>query len=73
MNILRTDVSIINRFLNKFKELLSNKQFETFKMFVYASLKIINVSISPLFLKSCLLIIRLSNISFQTLNGVMKS
>ncbi len=34
MNILRTDVSIINKFLSNFKELFSNKQFTMFKMFV---------------------------------------
>jgi len=39
MNILRTDVSIINKFLGSFKELFSNKQFGMFKMFVYAMLK----------------------------------
>ena len=39
MNILRTDVSIINKFLSNFKELFSNKQFNVFTMFVYACLK----------------------------------
>lgn len=39
MNILCTDVSIINKFLSNFKELFSNKQFNVFRMFVYACLK----------------------------------
>ena len=39
MNILRTDVSIINKFLQNFKELFSAKQFRVFTMSVYASLK----------------------------------
>jgi len=39
MNILRTDVSMINKFLNNFKEQFSNKQFRMFAMFVYAMLK----------------------------------
>jgi len=39
MNILRLDVSVINKFLANFKELFSNKQFSCFKMFVYAMLK----------------------------------
>jgi len=39
MNILRMDVSIVNKFLSNFKELFSNKQFKTVKMFIYAMLK----------------------------------
>ena len=39
MNILRTDVTLINKFLNNFKELFSKKQFSVFQMFVYACLK----------------------------------
>jgi len=39
MNILGTNVSIINKFLSNFKELFSNKQFTAFTMFVYAMLK----------------------------------
>lgn len=39
MNILRPDVSVINKFLANFKELFSNKQFTAFSMFVYAMLK----------------------------------
>jgi len=39
MNILSTNVSIINKFLSNFKELFSNKQFNVFKLFVYAMLK----------------------------------
>lgn len=39
MNILRLDVSMINKFLNNFKELFSHKQFGMFMMFVYAMLK----------------------------------
>jgi len=39
MNILHTNVSVINKFLNDFKEHFSNKQFSVFQMFVYACLK----------------------------------
>lgn len=39
MNILRTDVAMINKFLINFKELFSHKQFVVFTMFVYAMLK----------------------------------
>lgn len=39
MNILRTDVSMINKFLRNFKELFSNKQFRMLAMFVYAMLR----------------------------------
>lgn len=39
MNILRLDVSVINKFLANFKELFSDKQFTYLKMFVYAGLK----------------------------------
>jgi len=39
MNILRTDVSVINKFLDNFQELFSRKQFIVFTMFIYAMLK----------------------------------
>ena len=39
MNILGTNVSIINKFLSNFKEIFSNRQFSIFRMFVYACLK----------------------------------
>jgi len=39
MNILGANVDIINKFLSNFKELFSNKQFDVFKLFVYAMLK----------------------------------
>ena len=73
MNILHTNVSVINKFLNNFKGLFSNKQFTVFKMSVSAMLKIINALISFLLPKSCISTIGISNLSFQTLNRVMKS
>ncbi|MBU0694536.1 MAG: hypothetical protein KKC11_07730 [Candidatus Omnitrophica bacterium] len=39
MNILQTNVSVINNFLFKFKELFSNKQFSMFQSFIYAMLR----------------------------------
>lgn len=39
MNIGPTNASVINKFLNNFKEHFSNKQFSVFRMFVYACLK----------------------------------
>lgn len=39
MNILSTNISIINKFLGNFKELFSNKQFTAFTLFTYAMLK----------------------------------
>ena len=39
MNIFETNVSIINKFLDNFKEPFSNKQFACFKMSVYGMLK----------------------------------
>lgn len=39
MNILRADVSVINKFLAHFKELFSSKQFIALSMFAYAMLK----------------------------------
>lgn len=39
MNILRTNVSVVNKFLFKFKDLFSNKQFSMFQSFVYAMLR----------------------------------
>jgi SRSO17 transposase len=38
MNIFQANVSMINKFLDNFKEPFSNKQFSTFKMFLYAML-----------------------------------
>lgn len=38
MNIFQANVSIINNFLDNFKEPFSRKQFPTFKMFLYAML-----------------------------------
>ena len=39
MNILRTNVAVVNKFLFKFKDLFSNKQFSMFQSFVYAMLR----------------------------------
>lgn len=39
MNILQTNVSVVNNFLFKFKELFSNKQFSMFQSFIYAMLR----------------------------------
>jgi len=39
MNTFNANVSIINKFCDNFKETFSNRQFETFKSFVYALIK----------------------------------
>jgi len=39
MNILRTDLPCINKFLARFKDLFSNKQFASLQLFVYAMLQ----------------------------------
>ena len=71
MNILRTDVSVINKFLQNFKELFSSKQFQMFTMFVYAMLKDINASTSPLFPRKSPSITKNSGISSQTPPGII--
>ncbi len=38
MNIFQANVSVINKFLDNFKEPFSHKQFAAFKMFIYAML-----------------------------------
>ena len=39
MNAFNTNISIINKFCNYFKESFSKKQFSVFKLFIYALIK----------------------------------